>query len=117
MAIQKEVENEYGIDFKYHKISKVQIINNDAGVTLRMTVNSYADKQARIDGKQPTTRECIINGADFAMTPFYQLLKAKFPSFQDGNDDFEDDFKVKVYTEKTLTEQNDHGAIAQWREE
>lgn len=95
MAINKEIENEYGANFRYHKLREVRIINDDKiGVQLTMTVYSWLDKQARIDGKQPTVRQCIIDGADFAMTPFYALLKAKFSNFDDGKDDFDNSFKA-----------------------
>lgn len=93
MAIDKEVENEYGAAFKYHKIKEVRIVNDaNKGITIFMTVYSYLDKQARIDGKQPTVRQCIIDNADFAMTPFYALLKAKFTDFA-GIDDMDNSFK------------------------
>ena len=95
MAINKEIENEYGAKFRYHKLREVRIINDDKiGVQLTMTVYSWLDKQARIDGKQPTVRQCIIDGADFAMTPFYALLKSKFNNFDDGKDDFDNSFKA-----------------------
>ena len=94
MAIDKAVENEYGAKFMYHKLHDVRVINNDkGGVQVVMNVYSWINKQARIDGKQPTIRQCIIDNADFAMTPFYALLKAKFEDFTDGADDFNNDFK------------------------
>ena len=93
MAIDKAVENEYGAEFTYHKIHDVRIVNDaNKGIQIFMTVYSYLDKQARIDGKQPTIRQCIIDNADFAMTPFYALLKAKFPDFA-GADDMDNLFK------------------------
>ena len=93
MAIDKAVENEYGAAFKYHKINEVRIVNDaKKGIQIFMTVYSYLDKQARIDGKQPTIRQCIIDNADFAMTPFYALLKAKFTDFA-GADDMDNSFK------------------------
>lgn len=95
MAIDKQVENEYGAKFEYHKLREIRIVNDDAvGVQLVLTIQSWLDKQARIDGKEPTVRQCIIMHADFAMTPFYQLLKAKFPEFSKGADDFDNDFKA-----------------------
>ena len=95
MAIDKSVENEYGAEFTYHKLREVRIINDDnIGVQLTLTVQSWLNKQARIDGKMPTVRQCIISNADFAMTPFYALLKAKFPEFSHGEDDFDNSFKV-----------------------
>ena len=93
MAIDKEVENEYGAAFKYHKIKEVRVVNDaNRGIQIFITVYSYLDKQARIDGKQPTVRQCIIDNADFAMTPFYALLKAKFLDFA-GADDMDNSFK------------------------
>ena len=95
MAINKGVENEYGAEFTYHKLREVRIINDDKnGTQVVMNVYSWINKQARIDGKQPTVRQCIIDNADFALTPFYALLKAKFNEFE-GNDDFNNDFKGK----------------------
>lgn len=95
MAIDKSVENEYGAEFTYHKLREVRIINDDnIGVQLTLTVQSWLNKQARIDGKMPTVRQCIISNADFAMTPFYALLKAKFNEFSQGADDFDNSFKV-----------------------
>ena len=95
MAIDKSVENEYGAQFKYHKLREVRVINDDnIGVQLTLTVESYLDKQARIEGKQPTVRQCIISNADFAIDPFYALLKAKFPDFEKGSDDMDNSFKV-----------------------
>ena len=73
----------------------MRIINDDnIGVQLTLTVQSWLNKQARIDGKLPTVRQCIISNADFAMTPFYALLKAKFNEFSQGADDFDNSFKV-----------------------
>lgn len=94
MAIKKAVENEYGAEFTYHKLRDVRVVNDDrVGVQLALTVQSWLNKQARIDGKEPTVRQCIISNADFAMTPFYALLKAKFPDFAAGADDFDNSFK------------------------
>ena len=94
MAIDKSVENEFGVEFKYHKIREVRIVNDDKnGIQLIMDVYSWANKDMRISGKQPTVRRCIIHEADFALTPFYALLKAKFESFSNGNDDFDNSFK------------------------
>lgn len=131
MAIDKQVENEYGAKFTYHKLREVRVINDDAiGVQLALTVQSWLDKQARIDGREPTVRQCIIMHADFAMTPFYALLKAKFPDFAEGIDDFDNDFKaVKVpeaaklrksenaQVQAEYTEQTMQGKlISRWRE-
>ena len=98
MAIGKPVENEYGAQFTYHKLREIRIINDDnIGVQLTLTVYSWLDKKSRIEGKQPTVRQCIISNADFAVDPFYALLKAKFPDFAKGEDDMDNSFKaVKV---------------------
>ena len=94
MAINGAVENEFGIDFEYHKLREVRRINDDKiGVQLTLTVYSWANKQARIAGKKASVRQCIISGADFALTPFYAMLKAKFPDFTAGENDFDNDFK------------------------
>lgn len=95
MAIGKAVENEYGAQFNYHKLREVRIINDDnIGVQLTLTVYSWLDKKSRIEGKQPTVRQCIISNADFAVDPFYALLKAKFPDFAKGEDDMDNSFKA-----------------------
>lgn len=95
MAIDKQVENEYGAQFSYHKLREVRIINDDKiGIQLTLTVQSWLNKKARINGKQPTVRQCIVDNADFALTPFYALLKAKFPEFSTGADDMDNSFKA-----------------------
>ena len=94
MAIDKNVENEYGAEFTYHKLRDVRIVNDDkTGIQLTLTVYSWLNKQARIEGKQPTVRQCVVMNADFALQPFYALLKAKFPEFSNGDDDFDNGFK------------------------
>lgn len=94
MAIDKPVENEFGAEFTYHKLREVRIINDDKiGIQLVLTVYSWINKEARIAGKSPTVRQCIISNADFAMATFYGLLKAKFPEFSSGADDFDNSFK------------------------
>lgn len=119
MAINGAVESEYGVDFLYHKLRDVRIINDDkTGVQLTLTVYSWANKQARIDGKKASVRQCIISGADFALTPFYALLKAKFPEFTNGDNDFNNDFKgdgAQPITE--FFEQTKQGqTIRRWKE-
>lgn len=118
MAIDKAVENEYGAEFTYHKLREVRIVNDDKiGSQLVMTVQSWINKQARIDGKVPTVRQCIIHGADFALTPFYALLKAKFPEFTDGANDFNNDFKEEVIATPEFFEQTGNGdLLARWKE-
>lgn len=94
MAIQKGIENEYGAKFNYHKLRDVRVVNDEkSGIRVIMNVYSWIDKEARTSGKKPTVRQCIIDNADFALTPFYALLKAKFEDFADGADDFNNDFK------------------------
>ena len=120
MAIDKAVENEYGAAFNYHKIKEVRIVNDaNKGIQIFMTVYSYLNKQARIDGKQPTVRQCIIDNADFAMTPFYALLKAKFEDFSAGADDMDNSFKGEVKEAiPEFTEQTGQGQlISRWTEE
>lgn len=94
MAIIKDVESDYGIPFNYHKIKSVRIEMNpkDNQIVLIMKVASYVSKEARIQNKDAVYTECIIDNADFALTPFYQLLKAKFPDYS-GADDFDNSFK------------------------
>ena len=110
MAINKAVENEYGAEFTYHKLREVRLVNDEKiGIQLVMTVYSWINKQARIDGKEPTVRQCIIHGADFALTPFYTLLKAKFPEFTDGANDFNNDSPVGGWYHSCITQQTDLG--------
>lgn len=120
MAIDKAVENEYGAEFAYHKLRDVRIVNDDKiGIQLVMTVYSWINKQARIDGKEPTIRQCIIHNADFALSPFYALLKAKFPEFTNGDDDFNNDFKGQVSQPiPEFFEQTGQGrTIRRWKEQ
>ena len=118
MAINKGVENEYGAQFFYHKLRDVRVINDEKkGVQVVMTVYSWLDKEARINGKEPCVRQCIINGADFAMTPFYALLKAKFPEFTTGDNDYDNSFKQIPDAVPEYFEQTGHGSlINKWRE-
>ena len=96
MAINKLLTGEDGFNRTYHKIQDVHILIDDAGkIQLQIIVASWKDKQARKDGKTALARQCSIVGADFAMSPFYALLKAKFPDYNDGNDDFDDAWKIK----------------------
>lgn len=118
MAIKKNVENEYGTEFNYHKLREVRITANDTeGIILNMTVESYKDKQARIEGKYPTVRNCIVYGADFALTPFYALLKAKFPEFSEAIDDMDNSFKVEVKRDPEFSEVGAQGVIRRFKED
>ena len=92
MAIIKEIESEYGVPFKYHKIQSVRVESQDNEIILIMKVASYVSKEARAANKNAVYTECCINNADFALTPFYSLLKTKFPQFE-GDDDFDNTFK------------------------
>ena len=118
MAIDKAVENEYGAEFAYHKLRDVRIVNDEKiGIQLVMTVYSWINKQARIDGKEPTVRQCIIHDADFALSPFYALLKAKFPDFGDGADDYDNSFKAEHVASAEFVEQTGRGTlIRRWKE-
>jgi len=119
MAIDKQVENEYGAKFTYHKLREVRIVNDDKiGVQLVLTVQSWLDKSARIEGKKPTTRQCIIMAADFAFTPFYQILKAKFPEFASGADDFDNGFKGDAPEQKPefISQSNTGHVFDRWKE-
>lgn len=112
MAIDVGIENEYGATFNYHKLKEIRIINDDRiGIQVVMDVYSWINKQARIDGKQPTVRRCIIDNADFAMTPFYALLKAKFNDFANGFDDYNNDFKPERKGDVIFTEQTYNGDL------
>jgi len=118
VAVNKKIENEYGAEFQYHKIRDVRITNTEAGIQLVMTVDSYLDKQARIAGKSPTTRQCIISGADFAMTPFYALLKAKFPEFVTAVDDMDNSFKQDQPKQdiQYIEQSSDYTMVNSWKE-
>ena len=62
---------------------------------------------------------CIIMAADFAMTPFYALLKAKFPEFKDLADDMDNSFKKQADAAKKaeFIEQTGQGQlINRWPE-
>lgn len=114
MAIQKNIETEYGVNFKYHKITDVRINTRSGKTQLVITVASYLDKDARINNKDAVYHECIISGADFALTPFYALLKAKFKDFASGQDDFDNAFKgPQVQNDVTYVQQTPQGNNAQ----
>lgn len=120
MAVIKEIENEFGAKFNYHKLQKVIIENTDNGVTIIMNVESYLNEDARKDGKVPTVRQCIINGADFALTPFYQILKGKFPEFQNCEDEMSNAFmqeEKKLKPKMTFLVQDQHYRnVQKWEE-
>lgn len=111
MALTKGIENIYGASFNYHKISDVKIVVSDNGIQLRIIVDSFVDKDARKAGKKPVRTENIIEGADFALTPFYMLLKAKFGDFADASDDFDDAWKNKVTPQVIYTQQTPQGEL------
>ncbi len=93
MGIKKDIENEFRANFNYHKIAEVTIFKQGRDMQLRIITESYVDKAARLAGARAVKVENIIQHADFAMTPFYALLKAKFPMFANGIDDFDDDIE------------------------
>ncbi len=111
MALTKGIENIYGASFNYHKISDVKIVVSDNGIQLRIIVDSFVDKDARKAGKKPVRTENIIEGADFALTPFYMLLKAKFGDFADATDDFDDAWKNKLTPQVIYTQQTPQGEL------
>lgn len=117
MGIKKEIENEYKAKFNYHKISEVRILTVNGVTQLRIMTESYVDKDARKAGAKAVKTENIIENAEFALNPFYALLKAKFPMFQDGEDDFSDDWKGAESGKPQYTQQTPSGdLIAQWEE-
>lgn len=117
MAIQKQIRNEYAAVFTYHRISDVEIFTVDGDVQLRIVTESYIDKEARKNGARAIKTENIIEHADFALTPFYALLKAKFPMFFEGTDDFDDDWKEKPVKKACFTQQTADGKLLQkWQE-
>lgn len=117
MAIVKGIENIYGAKFSYHKLSDVRIAVTANGIQLRMIVESYMDKDARKTGKQPVRTENIIENADFALTPFYKLLKAKFEDYAGSEDDFEDSWKPAADKNIVLTQQTPQGQLISKHEE
>lgn len=121
MALVKGIENIYGAKFSYHKLSDVRIAVTENGIQVRMIVDSYIDKQARVDGKQAVRTENIIENADFALTPFYMLLKAKFADYAEAEDDFSTDWKTNGQEETkkkiTYTQQTVQGKLLSKREE
>lgn len=89
MAVIKDIENVYGAEFNYHKIKSVTLNSINGNIVLKIVVASWINKEARLNGKNPVLTENIINNADFAMNPFYSLLKAKFKSYENSDDDWE----------------------------
>lgn len=118
MAIIKEIESDFGVPFVYHKIKSVRIENDPKTdeIILIMTVASYATKQARAENKNAVFTQCSISNADFALTPFYRLLKAKFPEYA-GEDDFDNGFKGGERINPYVTyAQNSGGTFNKWTE-
>ena len=116
MAINCEIETQYGAGFNYHKIVDVHIIVREQ-VQLRITVDSWLNKQARIEGKKPVRTCNIIDNMDFALTPFYQVLKMKFPGYTEGNDDFDDEWKgQKQSRPQVFSVQCDNTLVQQWQD-
>lgn len=120
MAINKEIENDYGVIFSYHKIKEVQILSAIEGraAQIIITTESYKDKQARIDGKRPLIQKEILYGTDFALEPFYYFLKKKFPDFANGEDDFDNSFKTAIENlEVKYIQQSEDGKFAKINQE
>lgn len=120
MAIQKDIENQYGVNFNYHKIKEVRIYAEQDGQQPQvvMLVESYRDKQARIEGKAPVRTKHVIYGADFALEPFYALLKNKFENFKDCHDDFDNSFKPQKEKQKLkFISQSEDGRYSNIKEE
>lgn len=118
MAIVKSIENEYKAKFDYHKVSDIHILVTDNDIQLRIIVDSYVNKEARKQGARAVQTENIIQHADFAVKPFYELLKAKFGMFQAGVDDYDDAWKTAEDTPPLFTQQTPDGElIGQWTEE
>lgn len=108
MALIKGIENVYGATFNYHKISDVRITNRNGDIQLCIVVDSYIDKKARDEGKRPVQTENVILHADFALAPFYQLLRAKFGDYSDSEDVFEED-KIKSKRAAVMIQQTTDG--------
>lgn len=117
MAISKEIENEYGVKFNYHKIADVRLLITEDNIQLKMKVDSYANKQARIDGKHPISQIYVIDNVDFALQPFYMLLKNKF-NVINGDDDFDNSFKEHKVHPRTFSRQSlMSGLLERWQED
>ena len=105
MAVVKGIENVYGAEFSYHAIQSVSIMRIQNELQLRIVVASWINKEARKEGKKPVLTENIIQNADFALEPFYALLKAKFEDYSGADDDWEVVSGKKqlpaVYTQQT----------------
>ena len=119
MGIKKDIENDYKVKFNYHRIAAVEIFKDGRDIQLRIITESYVNKEARLAGAKAVKVENIINHADFAMAPFYALLKAKFPMFMNGLDDFDDDIEPVQETkpDASFTQQSPQGELlARWTE-
>lgn len=93
MAIEKELDTDFGIQANYHKMTEVHLL--ECG-QLRMRIDSYPTIQQRIDGKEPMVKkEYVIEKADkIILGAFYSLLKASFPEFADATDMLDDSWKA-----------------------
>lgn len=104
MALKKNMPTLFGTDFEYHKIKSVAL-NFDTAPAVTISVESFADKEARKEEKQSVHSEFRVSNYDMTefMAGLYEVLKTKFPLFSDAEDDFDDDWKDRV--EKVTYEQ------------
>ncbi|MCQ2590791.1 MAG: hypothetical protein MJ179_10240 [Treponema sp.] len=119
MGIKKDIQNDYHVNFNYHRIAEVAIFKNDRDIQLHIITESYVSKEARLAGAKAVKVENVIQHADFALSPFYALLKAKFPMFQNGTDDLDDEIEEAQETkpDTCYTQQSPQGdLIAHWSE-
>lgn len=89
MAIIKSIQTDFGIPATYWNIGAVQ--EDFKGRGTEVTFYGYADKQSRLDGKQPLSAGKIqITGNDYQAgadrAALYQVLKQK-PEFEGSQDD------------------------------
>ena len=104
MALKKNMPTLFGTDFEYHKIKSVSL-DFDTAPAVTISVESFADKAARMEDMQPVRSEFRISNYDMDefMAGLYEVLKTKFPLFEDAEDDFDDEWKDRV--EKVTYEQ------------
>ena len=67
MAIVKSLETGYGVTAEYHKIVTTDV--NWLNSTIRITIDSFINQQARLDGKMPIiVHSYYFSGDDFTLT-------------------------------------------------
>lgn len=118
MALKKNMPTLFGTKFNYHKIKSVAL-NFDTAPAVTISVESFADKDARMENMQPVRSEFRISCYDMDefMAGLYEVLKTKFPLFENAEDDFDDEWKDRV--EKITYEQfvnNRHNAWTETKE-